>query len=121
MLVEALRELGDATRLASPPVRFTSAELTEIAQLFRSKLASLREQPSRRTARRPRRKPPTIALPVDQPADDALLRTGEVAALLGVSPSTVAHLNVPCVRTLGGHRRYRWGDVRGQLQRDERP
>ena len=76
-------------------MRFTFGELPEIGQLFRSKLASLREQPSRRTARRPRRKPPTIDLPVKQPADYALLRTGEVAALLGVSPSTVAHSNLP--------------------------
>ena len=98
-------------------MRFTSAELTEIGQLFRSKLASLREQPPRRTARRPRRKPPTIDLPEAQPPGDALLRTGEVAALLGVSPSKVAHSDLPCVRTLGGHRRYRRAGMRAWIER----
>jgi hypothetical protein len=36
-------------------VRFTSAELTKIGQLFRSKLASLREQPPRRAGLEPGR------------------------------------------------------------------
>jgi hypothetical protein len=103
-------------------MRFTSAERAEIARPFRSKLASFREKPPR-TPRRPRRRtirPPTEP-PAEQPGDDALLRTSEVAALLGVSPRTVAHSDLPCLRTLGGHRRYRWGDVRARVSRDERP
>src|SRR5438874_752724 len=94
-------------------MRLTPDEHAEVARLFRLKLASLRVQPPgppRRRAVRRRAEPPP-----EPPTDDTLLRTGEVAALLGVSPSKVAHSNLPCIRTLGGHRRYRWGVVRGQL------
>jgi DNA-binding transcriptional MerR regulator len=47
-----------------------------------------------------------------------LLRTGEVPALLGVSPQTVARWDLRCLYTLGGQRRYRCGDVRARLERD---
>jgi hypothetical protein len=53
-----------------------------------------------------------MTLPAVPLADDALLSTGEVAALLGVSPRTVITRDLPCIRTLGGHRRYRWGEIR---------
>jgi hypothetical protein len=73
--------------------KFTSAELNEIAQLFRSKLASLRE-PKRPVPRRPRR-PRSVRLPDEQPDSDALLRPGELAALLGVAPKTVTQWDLP--------------------------
>jgi hypothetical protein len=102
-------------------MRLTPDEHAEVARLFRSKLASLGVD-ERTPPRKPRRRTGrTRRVPEVPTTDDALLRTGEVAALLGESPRTVAHSNLPCVRTLGGHRRYRWGDVRAQLQRDDRP
>jgi hypothetical protein len=94
-------------------MRLTPDEHAELARLFRSKLASLREQP-RAAPRRPRR-PRRVDLPDTQPSDDALLSSGEVGALLGVSPQTVARWGLPCLRTFGGQRRFRWGDVRTRL------
>jgi hypothetical protein len=102
--------------LTSPPVRFTSAEHAEIARRFRSKLASMRE--SKRAALPRPRRPRSVQLSDEQPDDDALLRPGELAELLGKSPRTVRQWDLPCVRTLGGQRRYRWGEVRTRLERD---
>jgi hypothetical protein len=45
-------------------------------------------------------------VPDEQPNDDALLRSGELATLLGVSRRSVARWDLPCLRTLGGHRRF---------------
>jgi excisionase family DNA binding protein len=46
---------------------------------------------------------------------DDLLRPGQVASLFGVSPKTVSRWGeagvLPAVRTSGGHRRFRLGDV----------
>jgi excisionase family DNA binding protein len=46
---------------------------------------------------------------------DALLTRAEVAALLSVAPSTVTRWadegKLPCVRTLGGHRRYQKDEI----------
>jgi hypothetical protein len=95
-------------------MRLTSDELTEIGRLFRSKLASLRQQG--RTARR-RPRPRAVRLPDKQPDEAALLSSGELAALLGVSARTVVRWDLPCLRTLGGQRRFRWGDVRARLKR----
>ncbi len=94
-------------------VMVTSDERTEIGRLFRSKLASLREE---RAPRRPRRR--TVRLPAEQPVDDALLRSGELAALLGVSLRTLGRWDLPCLRTRGGQRRFRWGEVRARLERE---
>jgi excisionase family DNA binding protein len=48
--------------------------------------------------------------------DNALLRPGEAADILGVTVTTLARLardgELPSVPTLGGHRRYRPADVR---------
>jgi transposase len=50
------------------------------------------------------------------PADDDLLRPREVAEIFGVAVTTVAQWArsgaMPCMLTPGGHRRYRWADVR---------
>jgi hypothetical protein len=59
-----------------------------------------------------------IDLPDEPPADDVLLSTGEAAAFLGVSPRTIRSWDLPCLYTLGGHRRYRWGEVRTRLERE---
>ena len=49
-------------------------------------------------------------------SDDDLLSPGEVAALFHVDPKTVTRWakagRLRSIRTLGGHRRYRWGDLR---------
>ena len=48
-------------------------------------------------------------------AADRLLTPGEVAALFRVDPKTVTRWSqegrLPCIRTLGGHRRFRAGEV----------
>ncbi|MFM8237012.1 MAG: BldC family transcriptional regulator [Actinomycetota bacterium] len=50
------------------------------------------------------------------PGDDALLTPGEVAAIFGVNPKTVTRWEragrLRAIRTLGGHRRFRAGEVR---------
>ena len=51
---------------------------------------------------------------------DEFLRPGEAAKLLQVSPKTVTRWAdrgyIPCVITLGGHRRFRRADVEALLQ-----
>lgn len=51
---------------------------------------------------------------------DRLLTPGEVAALFRVNPKTVTRWanegKLTCVRTLGGHRRYRESEMRGLLR-----
>jgi excisionase family DNA binding protein len=99
-------------------VRFTDAELDEIRQLFRERVQSVQ---SHRRPRARSRRPPTLALRADvaQPDDNAILRPRELAALLGVSPSTLGRWAsdgyVPCFRTLGGQWRFRWADVRARI------
>ena len=50
---------------------------------------------------------------------DRLLKPQEVAALFRVDPKTVTRWaksgKLSCIRTLGGHRRYRESDVRALL------
>lgn len=50
-----------------------------------------------------------------KPEIEKLLRSDEVAALLGVSSRTVTKWatqgKLPCIRTIGGHRRYREADI----------
>ncbi|MFM8236521.1 MAG: BldC family transcriptional regulator, partial [Actinomycetota bacterium] len=47
--------------------------------------------------------------------DEHLLAPGEVAAIFGVNPKTVTRWErvgkLEAIRTLGGHRRFRSGDV----------
>jgi excisionase family DNA binding protein len=46
---------------------------------------------------------------------DRLLTPAEVAALFHVDPKTVTRWSnqgrLPSIRTLGGHRRFRWSDI----------
>jgi excisionase family DNA binding protein len=101
--------------------RRRSKELTEIGGLFRDKLRELREherQNQRGRGKRSRAARGRVRLQAVEspPADATLLSTGEVADLLKVTPKTVwrwAHYDgLPTVRTVGGHRRYRWTDVK---------
>jgi excisionase family DNA binding protein len=51
--------------------------------------------------------------------DGPLLTAGEVAAMFRVDPKTVGRWarqeRLPCIRTLGGHRRFRETDVRALI------
>lgn len=53
------------------------------------------------------------------PRPEPLMTPGEVAALFRVDPKTVARWSaagkLPCIRTLGGHRRFRKSDVKALL------
>lgn len=57
---------------------------------------------------------------IKQAATDPLLTPGEVAAYFRVEPKTVSRWaaadKLPCVRTPGGHRRYRRSQVIALLQ-----
>jgi hypothetical protein len=90
-------------------VKFSDTELAEIRQLFRERVQSAQPVQRARIPRPRSQRPPTLALHVQaiEPDDNAVLRPGELAALLGVPPSRIAHSDFPCLRTLGGHRRYR--------------
>jgi excisionase family DNA binding protein len=52
---------------------------------------------------------------VSASADDRLLTPAEAAAVFGVDPKTITRWakqgKLPCIRTLGGHRRFRWSDI----------
>ena len=101
--------------------RMGTSDLTEIGRLFRSKLQHLREQERRNQrgrgkrsrASRGRARLQAIEAP---PPDETLLSSSEVARLLNVTPKTVwrwaTQEGLPSVRTVGGHRRYRWAVVR---------
>lgn len=65
--------------------------------------------------------PPTDGrAPTRVPAVDQLLTPGEVARLFGVDPKTVSRWadagKLDAMRTLGGHRRYRVGEVEALLE-----
>jgi excisionase family DNA binding protein len=105
----------------------SAAELTEIGRLFQTKLRQLEADDQRRKmqnrqrtrARARRRRLPPAA---QQPPEDQLLGTAEVAQLLGVHPRTVGNWakdGLPCFRTLGGFRRFRWGQVRAWILTDD--
>jgi excisionase family DNA binding protein len=93
-------------------MRFTEAELAEIRKAFRQRVATT---PAIRR-RRSEPKPPPITPPVREPDDDAILGTRDVADLFGVRQRVVARWadagKLPSFRTLGGHWRFRWGELR---------
>jgi excisionase family DNA binding protein len=102
-------------------VKFSDAELAEIRQLFRERVQSA---PAVQRARIPRprlQRPPALALRGEavEPDKDAVLRPGDLAALLGVSPLTLGRWAsdgfLPCLRTVGGQRRFRWAEVRARI------
>ena len=99
--------------------RRRSEELSEIGRLFRGKLRELRE--AERRNQRGRGKRSRVARGRDRlqavqspPGDETLLSPAEVAELLKVTTKTVwrwAQEGLRSTRTIGGHHRYRWGDV----------
>jgi excisionase family DNA binding protein len=103
----------------------TPAELTEVGHLFRAKLRQLREQeraraPSAKRSPAPRRR--DLAALESPPNDDEVLAPTDVARLLNVHPKTVTRWagnndGLPSFRTVGGHRRFRWADVKRWLNR----
>jgi excisionase family DNA binding protein len=102
-------------------------ELTEIGRLCRAKLRHIREQkretrsPARRHSITSRRRRLHLEARGPEPAPNALLAPGEIARLLNVSTKTVrrwaTNEGLPSFRTIGGHRRYRWADVKRWLNR----
>jgi excisionase family DNA binding protein len=101
--------------------RRRSEELTEIGLRFRGKRRELRElerrnQRGRGKRSRQARGQARLKSIESPPADETLLTTGEIAELLHVTPKTVwrwaTQDGLPSVRTVGGHRRYRWAVVR---------
>ena len=96
-------------------MKFTAADLAEIRRAFRDRIAAA---PRVRRSARPRVKRPVIPEPVTDPAyDDSDVITNRlVAAVFSVHPKTVARWAdagvLPFFRTLGGQRRFRWGEIR---------
>jgi excisionase family DNA binding protein len=96
-------------------MRFTAAELTEIRHAFRQRLAT--ERVPKKPARR-KRKPKMPSVLVREPDnDDAdILTPALVAELFAVSPRTIRRWadagTLPSFRTVGGQRRFRWGEIR---------
>jgi excisionase family DNA binding protein len=107
------------TPMVQRELRLTEAELTEIGELFRKKLEQLRtdERRSRRrhaTGSVPSRRLRRLGAVESEPNADAILSSAELAQLLGVHRRTVARWaddGMPTIRTIGGHRRFRWADV----------
>lgn len=112
------------------------SELTEVGRLFRVKLGQLREQERRaenakkstaaaatkRVTGRFLSRRALLEAVENVPKQDELLRASEVALLLKVTPKKVARWaasdGLPCIRTIGGHRRYYWADVARWLDRE---
>src|SRR5438876_1091739 len=100
-------------------VRLTEAELAEVGELFRKKLERLRTEERRSRGRaahfvasRRRRRLGAIE---SEPKGDAILSPAELGQLLLVHPKTVirwADAGMPTIRTIGGHHRFRWADVK---------
>jgi excisionase family DNA binding protein len=100
-------------------MRLTSEELAEIRSAFRQRIATA--SPKRARAQTPKPAPQprqqTLAL-VRWPDydDDVILTLGEIADLFAVSTRTIRRWadagRLPSFRTLGGWRRFRWGDIR---------
>ena len=104
-------------------MRFTAAEITEIRQAFRQRLAKERvpKRPARRKRRKP--KPPTVLVREPDYDDTYILTPALVAELFAVSPRTARRWAnsgaLPSFRTVGGHRRFRWAEVTAWLGRGD--
>jgi excisionase family DNA binding protein len=65
--------------------------------------------------------PPKVAVYTGRRADDDLYTPAEVAAMFRVEPKTVSRWEsagkLPCIRTLGGHRRFRASVVHDLLDK----
>jgi excisionase family DNA binding protein len=100
-------------------MRFTAAELTEIRSAFRQRIKS---EPTRKRPARRKRKPEPLPALVREPdyGDAEILTPAQIAELFVVSPRTVRRWadseTLPSFRTIGGQRRFRWGEVRSVIE-----
>jgi excisionase family DNA binding protein len=98
-------------------MKFSAAELAEIRHAFRQRLAKERV-PKKPVRRKRKRKPPSVLVLVREPDydDTYILTPALVAELFAVSPRTVRRWadagTLPSFRTVGGQRRFRWGEIR---------
>jgi excisionase family DNA binding protein len=96
-------------------MRFTTAELAEIRSAFRQRI---RTEPTRKQPVRRKPQPEPLPALVREPDyDDAeILRPAQVAELFDVTPRTIRRWAdagmLPVFRTVGGQRRFRWGEIR---------
>jgi excisionase family DNA binding protein len=96
-------------------MKFTAAELDEIRSAFRKRIQS---EPTRKRPARRKRKPAPLPALVGEPnyEDAEILSPAQVAELFAVTPRTVRRWadagTMPSFRTVGGQRRFRWGEVR---------
>jgi excisionase family DNA binding protein len=104
---------------------FTAAELAEIRLAFRRRLAADRPPRKPRPKPKPKSQSKPQPLPVlvrepDHDDDSKVLWPGEVADLFAVSVRTVRRWadagTLPSFRTDGGHRRFRWGELRAAVE-----
>ena len=96
-------------------MRFTAAELTEIRQAFRQRLAT--ERVPKKPARRKRKpKPPSMLVREPDYDDTSILTPALAAELFAVSPRTVRRWaesgTLPSFRTVGGHYRFTCREIR---------
>jgi excisionase family DNA binding protein len=97
------------------PMRFTEDELTEIRSAFRQRIKT---EPSRKRPARRKRKPEPLPALVREPdyGDAEILTPAQVAEQFAVTSRTVRHWTdsgtLPSFRTVGGQRRFRWGEIR---------
>jgi len=119
---------ANGMRRRSGTRHMTSAELTQIRELFRAKLRQLRDEERPRAAttkRRPTRSrlPERFETITSPPGNGDVLSPGDIAGLLRVHPKTVTRWatrdGLPSFRTVGGHRRFRWTDVTAWVERGD--
>lgn len=95
-------------------MKFTSAELAEIRSAFRRRI---RTEPAPKRVSRSHGPGGYCHWPESPDYEDGtILRSLQVAELLEVTPRTVRRWadaeTLPSFRTVGGQRRFRWGDLR---------
>jgi excisionase family DNA binding protein len=94
---------------------FTAAELAEIRSAFRQRIET---EPTRRQPARPKPKAERLPVLIVEPdyEDDTVLRPAEVAELFNVTSRTIQRWAesglLPSFRTVGGQRRFKWGEIR---------
>jgi excisionase family DNA binding protein len=96
-------------------MRFTEDELTEIRHAFRQRIKS---EPTRKRPARRKRKPEPLPTLVRGPdyGDAEILTPAQIAELFAVTSRIVRRWAdsgaLPLFRTVGGQRRFRWGEIR---------
>ena len=104
-----------AIRLSDLRKRVTCDGFTSVTDAFWQRLAT--ERVPKKPARRKRIPKPPSALVREPDHDDTYILTlALVAELFAVSPRTVRRWadsgTLPSFRTVGGQRRFRWGEIR---------